>query len=64
MKNDEIVSMGGEFWERTWGIRTYQAFVEAVNEIGLEYRERIYREYLGIEPPSKQAHVLYPRSVR
>jgi len=23
-----------------------------VNEIGAEYRERIYREFLGIEPPS------------
>jgi DNA modification methylase len=30
---------------------TYRAFIEAVDEIGQEYKERIYREYLGIDPP-------------
>lgn len=34
------------------GPGTYQAFVDAVNEIGHEYKSRIYREYLGIEPPA------------
>jgi hypothetical protein len=33
------------------GIGTYQAFIDAVNEIGTEYKERIYRDFLGIEPP-------------
>lgn len=26
-------------------------FIDAVNEIGTEYKERIYRDFLGIEPP-------------
>ena len=39
------------FWEKIGGLGTYKAFIEAVNEIGREYKDRIYREYLGIEPP-------------
>ena len=51
MKEDEVVLIGDEFWEKIGGLGTYKAFIEAVNEIGLEYKDRIYREYLGIEPP-------------
>lgn len=52
MRNDEVVLIGDEFWEKVGGIGTYKAFISAVNEIGKEYRDRIYREYLGMEPPS------------
>ena len=51
MKEDEVVLIGDEFWEKIGGIGTYQAFIQAVNEVGKEYKERIYREYLGIVPP-------------
>lgn len=51
MKHDPVVLIGDEFWDKIGGTGTYQAFINAVNEIGREYRERIYREYLGIEPP-------------
>ncbi len=51
MRNDPVVLIGVEFWEKIGGLGTYGAFIRAVNEIGTEYRERIYREYLGIEPP-------------
>ncbi|MCB9134790.1 MAG: TdeIII family type II restriction endonuclease [Anaerolineales bacterium] len=51
MKEDPTVLIGNEFWEKIGGLGTYQAFIEAVNEVGEEYKERIYREYLGIEPP-------------
>ena len=51
MKEDKVVLIGDEFWEKIGGKGTYQAFIEAVNGIGKGYRERIYREYLGIEPP-------------
>jgi hypothetical protein len=54
MKKDKVVLIGDEFWERIGGLGTYQAFIEAVNEIGKEYRDRIYREFLGIEPPLEQ----------
>jgi len=52
MKTDKVVLIGDEFWDKIGGCGTYQAFVDAVNEVGVEYKERIYREYLGIEPPS------------
>jgi len=52
MKQDKVVLIGGEFWEKIGGLGTYKAFIDAVNEIGKEYKDRIYREYLGVEPPS------------
>lgn len=51
MKEDKVVLIGEEFWEKIGGLGTYKAFIEAVNEIGQVYKDRIYREYLGIEPP-------------
>jgi len=51
MKEDEVVLIGDEFWEKIGGRGTYQSFIDAVNEIGSGYRDRIYREFLGIEPP-------------
>lgn len=33
------------------GKGTYQFFISEVNKLGKHYKERIYREYLGIEPP-------------
>jgi hypothetical protein len=52
MKQDACVLIGDEFWERIGGVGTYQAFLEAVNEISADYKLRIYRDYLGIEPPA------------
>lgn len=51
MREDNVVLIGLEFWEKIGGAGTYQSFINAVNEIGLEYKERIYREFLGITPP-------------
>lgn len=51
MREDEVVLIGNEFWEKIGGMGTYDAFINAVNEIGTEYKERIYRDFLGIEPP-------------
>jgi hypothetical protein len=52
MKHDDVVLIGDEFWDTIGGSGTYTSFISAVNEIGIEYKERIYREYLGIEPPA------------
>jgi hypothetical protein len=52
MQKDEVVLIGNEFWDKIGGPGTYKAFIEAVNEMGVEYKVRIYREYLGIEPPA------------
>jgi hypothetical protein len=52
MKEDKVVLIGDEFWEKIGGVGTYKSFINAINEIGREYKDRIYREYLGVEPPS------------
>ncbi len=52
MTEDEVVLIGNEFWEKIGGQGTYQSFIDAVNEIGQEYKARIYRDFLGIEPPN------------
>lgn len=54
MKNDDVVLIGDEFWEKIGGLGTYKAFIEAINEIGTDYKNRIYREFLGIEPPPEK----------
>lgn len=51
MKNDETVLIGDEFWELIGGKGTYQNFIKEINSLGKDYKERIYREFLGIEPP-------------
>ena len=51
MHNDDSVLIGNEFWDLIGGIGTYKAFIDEVNQLGKEYRERIYREFLEIKPP-------------
>lgn len=51
MQEDKVVLIGNEFWDKVGGIGTFQSFISAINEIGAIYRDRIYREFLGIEPP-------------
>jgi len=46
MRNDEVVLIGYEFREKIGGTGTYNAFINEVNEIGKEYKDRIYRELL------------------
>jgi Type II restriction endonuclease, TdeIII len=52
MHNDPCVLIGDEFWDFMGGSGTYAKFIQEVNLLGKTYRERIYREYLGVEPPS------------
>ncbi len=58
MTNDSAVLIGAEFWDKIGGVGTYAAFIEAINEIGQPYHERIYREFLGIEPPNRSRTTL------
>ncbi len=51
MKNDSSVLIGDEFWELIGGENTYNKFITEVNALGKDYKEQIYREFLGIEPP-------------
>ncbi|MEA3466095.1 MAG: TdeIII family type II restriction endonuclease [Thermodesulfobacteriota bacterium] len=50
MHHDESVLIGNEFWDLIGGIGTYKCFISEINSLGKEYHERIYREFLGIEP--------------
>lgn len=52
MQTDESVLIGNEFWELIGGKGTYNNFIKEINLLGKEYRERIYREFLEIEPPA------------
>jgi hypothetical protein len=51
MKEDPSVLIGEELWNLIGGEGTYAHFIEEINKLGVHYKERIYREYLGIEPP-------------
>lgn len=51
MKDDPCVLIGNEMWDLIGGKGTYQDFVSEINKLGIEYKERIYREYLRMEPP-------------
>ena len=51
MHEDASVLIGNEFWDLIGGNGTYSNFIKEINVLGKEYRERIYREFLGIEPP-------------
>lgn len=51
MKEDQSVLIGEELWDLIGGEGTYAHFVKEINKLGVYYKERIYREFLGIEPP-------------
>jgi len=51
MNEDESVLIGNEFWDLIGGEGTYNSFITEVNKLGKDYKERIYREFLEIEPP-------------
>lgn len=52
MQQDSSVLIGNEFWELIGGKGTYNNFIKEINLLGKEYRERIYREFLEIDPPT------------
>jgi len=51
MYEDASVLIGDEFWDLIGGEGTYKNFITEVNKLGRQYKERIYREFLEIEPP-------------
>lgn len=51
MKEDPCVLIGEELWNMIGGEGTYKHFITEINKLGVHYKERIYREFLGIEPP-------------
>lgn len=51
MTTDSSVLIGDEFWELVGGEGTYKMFITEINKLGKGYKERIYKEFLCIEPP-------------
>lgn len=51
MTQDTSVLIGNDFWDLIGGEGTYNIFIGEINNLGANYRERIYREFLGMEPP-------------
>ena len=51
MHTDKSVLIGNEFWDMIGGNGTYENFIKEINLLGKEYRDRIYKEFLEIEPP-------------
>jgi len=56
MQNDSVILLGEDFWDMIGGRGTYRQFVAEINKLGRGYRERIYREFLGMEPPEGNSH--------
>ena len=53
MHEDPCVLIGDELWDLLGGEGTYELFVGIVRDLGKQYHERIYNEYLGIVPPEE-----------
>ncbi len=51
MEKDDCVLIGEDFWNLIGGANTYRRFIKEINKLGVVYKERIYREFLGMEPP-------------
>ena len=58
MQNDKVVLIGNEFWDFIGGDGTYTNFIKEINKLGEKYKNRIYEEFLGIEPPEKDYDLL------
>ena len=56
MQNDSVILLGEDFWDMIGGRGTYRLFIAEINKLGRVYRERIYREFLGMEPPENISH--------
>jgi hypothetical protein len=52
MHDDESVLIGDEFWDLIGGEGAYKNFIKQVNALGKIYKERIYQEFLEIQPPN------------
>lgn len=57
MQQDSSVLIGEEFWDFIGGAGIYEYFIQEINKLGQEYKDRIYLEYWGIEPPKDEGGV-------
>jgi hypothetical protein len=57
MKEDKVVLIGNETWDKIGGSGTYDLFIKTVNKMEQKYKNRIYREFLEIEPPNNKSQL-------
>ncbi len=50
MLEDESVLIGNEFWDFIGGKGAYKIIIDEINNVGIESKGRIYREFLRKEP--------------
>lgn len=50
IQNDKSLLIGDELWDFLGGVGTYERFISEINQLGVHYKEQIYRDYLHIEP--------------
>jgi len=58
MKQDKVVLIRDEFWDFIGGKGTYQLFITELNKLGIDYRKRIYKEYLGFDNYEIEENIL------
>jgi len=58
MINDPCILIGNEFWDFVGGEGTYQEFIKIIKDLGKNYQDRIYKEYLGIVPPEGAGEII------
>lgn len=65
MRSDPCVLIGEELWDKIGGPGTFAQFVEILTEVGAEYHQRIYDEFLRIPwLPDRDATGAAPSSTR
>ncbi len=51
LKTDRCWIIGEELWNILGGPGTYNEFIVSINQLGAKYKEKIYKDYLQIDPP-------------
>jgi hypothetical protein len=49
MSSDEVVLIGPDFWDKVGGPGTWDDLMALIDEVGGVLRDRIRREYLGLD---------------
>lgn len=50
IQKDKCILIGDELWDFLGGDGTYQRFISEINQLGVHYKEQIYKDYLHIKP--------------
>lgn len=51
INNDPCIMIGREFWDFIGGHGTYDELIRTINQLGIQYKRRIYETYLHMAVP-------------